>query len=81
MTLPRKSEAELAEAIRLRAIEIAAGEGDVIAPPPPAIQRLREPTGIFGIHWTLADWQRSEGRPYIDVAAAEASAQWEIEPE
>lgn len=77
MLFALKSPEDLANAIRLRAVEIAAGEGEAIDPPPPAIQRLREPVG-FGIHWTLADYQSSRALPYIRVAAAEASAQWDL---
>jgi hypothetical protein len=80
MRFALKSADELAAAIRRRAIAIAADEGDTIDPPPPALQRLREPRGL-GVHWTLADYQNDHGLPYIQVTAAEASAQWDLAPE
>jgi len=75
-----KTVEELADAIRRRAIEIASGEGETIDPPRPGIQRLREPIGL-GVHWTLSDYQNLRGLPYIRVAAAEASAQWDLTPD
>lgn len=80
MRFALRSPDELANAIRLRAIEIAAGTGETIDPPPPVIQHLREPVG-FGIHGALADYQDSRGLTYIQVAAAEAAAQWDLVPE
>jgi len=79
MRFAAKTEAELADWIRRRAIEIAAGEGDRIDPRRPGITRTREPVGL-GIHWCLADYQDATGLGYIRVAAAEASGQFDLSP-
>jgi hypothetical protein len=78
MKLPKVEPTELAKLIQRRAAEIASDEGDRVMIPLPQIIRLREPTGIFGIHWALADYQSAEGLGYVRVAAAELSAQWDI---
>jgi hypothetical protein len=76
--LPKLPRDQLQLAIQQRPVEIAAGEGDNVVIPVPAITVLREPTGLFGVHWALADWQDPHGLPYIKVAAAEATARWDV---
>ena len=79
MKLPKLTAIQLTRRIQARAVEIAAGEGDEVEIPLPSVIALREPTGIFGIHWALADWQKNQGLGYVKVAAAELSAQFELQ--
>lgn len=81
MRLPKVPIADLEKIIQRRAVEISVGEGDAIAIPSPSVVRLREPTGICQVHWTLADFQNSQGVGYIKVAAAEMSATYDVEGE
>lgn len=77
MRFQTRTAVEIAEWIRRRAVEIAVGEGDRIDPPQRGIQRVQESHGL-GVHWVLGDYQNARGLGYIKVAAAEASALFDL---
>lgn len=79
MKLAKVSRDELALIIQRRALEIAAGEGDNPGIPLPAVDVLPEPIGPTEVHWTLGDRQNVRGLAYVWDAAAEVSAQYDVE--
>jgi hypothetical protein len=79
MKLAKVSRDELALIIQRRALEIAASEGDNPDIPIPAVNVLSEPIGTSQVHWTLGDRQNVRGLAFVWDAAAELSAQYDVE--
>ena len=79
MKLAKVSRDELALIIQRRALEIAAGEGNTSNIPIPAVDVFPEPIGTSEVHWALGDRQNIRGLAFVWDAAAELSAQYDVE--